>query len=315
MTKQRRASDRAHLRRVWIRRGVWVAVVGAAVALGTTSTRWAASETVRDGAPSWSPDGRRLAFATEGTDGQSDIYVMNADGTGRRQLTRSPGDDTAPAFSPDGRTIAFETNRDGNYDIYVMDADGANPRRLTTDPASDRAPAWSPDGRSIVFTSERDVRRQPDVYLMKPDGTGLTQLTSRVSNWSPSFSPDGKRLALQVDKDIYVMDLATHDLHRVTFDPDNGMSPTWSPDGTRLAFVSNRRGRLELFQTDLDGAHQQLLASIASGAAIDPRWSPDGSRVAFVSVPDSPPNSRNKEQEYAIYTIEVASGKIDRISQ
>jgi TolB protein len=275
---------------------------------------WASAAVVRDGAPAWSPDGKRVVFAAE-QEGQSDLFVMNADGTGREQLTRSPAEESAPAFSPDGRSIAFERTANGNVDVYVMDASGRNERRLTDDPAADRSPAWSPDGRSIAFTSERDVRRQPDVYVMHPDGTGIERLTTTRTNWSPQFSPDGQRLAIQVERDIYVLNLATHELRRVTYAPDNGMSPTWSPDGQRIAFVTDRRGRLELFASTVDGAHQELLASMAGGAVLDPRWSPDGSRIVFVYVPDrSPSAGKNDVQEYALYSIELGSKKITRLS-
>ena len=79
-------------------------------------------------APTWSPDGRKLAFVSD-REGNSDVYVMNADGSGQRSLTRNPAYDADPAWSHDGR-IAFVSNRDGNYGVYVMNADGGGPRRL-----------------------------------------------------------------------------------------------------------------------------------------------------------------------------------------
>jgi TolB protein len=269
-------------------------------------------EPVRDGAPSWSPDGRRIAFAAE-HGGQSDIFVMNADGTGRRQLTRSTADDTSPAFSPDGSRIAFESARNGNLDIYVISAAGKEPRRLTTSTAADRSPAWSPDGQSIAFTSDRDPRRQPDVYIMPAAGGEASRLTMSDTNWSPQYAPDGHAIAVQVNQDIEVFDLRTHAVQRLTYDPQNGMSPTWSPDSKRLAFTTNRGGRLELYTMNADGTNQKPLASMADGDTIDPRWSPDGAHVAFVYVPhvEHPPSGL---QPYAIYTVEIASGKITRLS-
>jgi Tol biopolymer transport system component len=269
-------------------------------------------QAVRDGAPSWSPDSRRIVFAAE-RGGQSDIYVMNADGTGRRRLTRSTADDSAPAFSPDGSRIAFESARGGSLDIYVMSAAGKDPRRLTTSPSSDRTPAWSPDGASIAFTSDRDPRRQPDVYILPAAGGTPARLTLSDQNWSPQYAPDGHALAVQVNRDIEVFDLRTHAVQRLTYDPDNGMSPTWSPDSQRLAFTTSRSGRLELYTMKADGTDQKPLASMAGGDTIDPRWSPDGTRVAFVYVPHltDPPGG---VQPYAIYTIEIASGKITRLS-
>jgi Tol biopolymer transport system component len=78
--------------------------------------------------PAWSPDGRKLAFVNR--DGNSEVYVMNANGRGQRNLTRDPAYDADPAWSPDGRKIAFVSNRDGKYGIYVMNADGSGEQRL-----------------------------------------------------------------------------------------------------------------------------------------------------------------------------------------
>ena len=79
--------------------------------------------------PAWSPDGRKIAFASN-RDDNSEIYVMNANGSGQRSLTRNPAFDADPAWSPDGRKIAFVSDRDGSYGVYVMNADGSGQRKL-----------------------------------------------------------------------------------------------------------------------------------------------------------------------------------------
>jgi len=87
--------------------------------------------------------------------GDSDIWRMNVDGTGRRRLTSAPGSDTYPRLVPDGQRIVFTSHRDGNAELYVMHADGTGVRRITDHPAADDHAAWSRDGSMIVFTSWR----------------------------------------------------------------------------------------------------------------------------------------------------------------
>jgi Tol biopolymer transport system component len=268
-----------------------------------------------DGAPSWSPDGQRIVFSTE-RDGQSDIMVMEADGTGRRSLTTTPSEEGAPSFSPDGRRIVFDTNRDGNSEIYTMDAEGHSPVRVTTHAATDRSAAWSHDGQRIAFLSDRDRRPNFDVYVMNADGSGVQRVTMDGTFWSPQFSPDGKFLAVQGDRDIRLINLADRTVKRLTFDPQNGMSPSWSPDGSRIAFTTTRNGRLEVFTMHADGSNQNMLVSMPGASAMDPRWSPDGRRVAFVQVPtlDGENAKATTPQPYAIYVIDVEDRRVRRLS-
>jgi Tol biopolymer transport system component len=95
--------------------------------------------------PAWSPDGEKIAFESN-RDGNSDIYVMNVDGSNIRRLTTDPAIDCRPAWSPDGTKIAFQSQRSGHWDIYIMNADGSNQIALTRDSAFDASPTWSPDG-------------------------------------------------------------------------------------------------------------------------------------------------------------------------
>ena len=86
-----------------------------------------------------------IAFQSN-RDGNVEIYVMNADGSGLTRLTNSPGADAVPNWSPDGRKLVFQSERDGNIELYTMNADGTGQTRLTTHPGRDLDPAWSPTG-------------------------------------------------------------------------------------------------------------------------------------------------------------------------
>jgi TolB protein len=124
--------------------------------------------------PVWSPHGRKIAFVRLSK--PLGVYVVNADGSGMRNLTpKSMEAYAAPAWSPDGRKITFAAERSGNSEIYVMTAAGSGRRNLTLNPAYDGDPAWSPDGRKITFVSNRDGRFE--VYVMNADGSGQRKLT------------------------------------------------------------------------------------------------------------------------------------------
>ena len=153
-------------------------------------------------AASWSPDGTQIAFLCHYR-----IVIVNADGTDPRQVTsgsRSTWWDADPQWSPDGTKIVFEridprAKPRGGFALYVANADGTGERRLT--PWKLRAgdhPDWSPDGKRILFHSNISgpTSISANIYTIRPDGTGLTQLThargGKVQHLSSSFSPDGK---------------------------------------------------------------------------------------------------------------------------
>jgi Tol biopolymer transport system component len=124
--------------------------------------------------PAWSPDGRKLAFVRLNAGFGEPIYVVKADGSGLRRLTRSSALDANPTWSPDGRKLVFVSDRDGNSEVYVMNANGKGQRNLTRNPAHDADPAWSPDGQKIAFASNRDGKY--GIYVMNADGSGQRRL-------------------------------------------------------------------------------------------------------------------------------------------
>ena len=239
-----------------------------------------------DRSPSWSPDGKRIAFSSD-RDGHFNIpgglpnyevYVMDADGGNQRNLTNNPNDDSSPSWSPDGKRIAFVSDRDGNYEIYAMDADGNNPQRLTDNDFYDTHPSWSPDGKRIAFISRRDGHfigeggLSTEIYVMDADGGNEQRLTNnRKSDSSPSWSPDGKWIVFASDRkgdgvnyEIYVMDADGGNTRRLTNNRVYDTSPSWSPDGKRIVFVSNPDGKhenYEIYVMDNDGGNQQKLTN------------------------------------------------------
>lgn len=239
--------------------GVWVI---AAVALNSGPEKWG------DSAPTWSADSTRVAYASDES-GDSDIYVMNADGTGQRNLTNRAAIDLGPTWSPDGEWIAFLSRTQGNTDIHRVRPDGSGLSSLTTYPARMYSrPVWSPDGTKIAFTSNRDAdpppqleptpvpffddapdfpgaAPQPEIYVMNADGSDQTRLTFNLFfDGNPRWSPDGQRLVFQSrgdgDQELYVINVDGTGLTRLTDNEDADVFPAWSPDGRSIAFASNR---------------------------------------------------------------------------
>lgn len=277
----------------------------------------AAGPVTRHGAPAWSPDGARIAYSAEQASGDADLLIMLADGRESQAVIETPANEGAPAWSPDGTQLAFQTDRDGNFEIYVVNLDGSGLRRVTRHPGRDLAPAWSPDGSRLAFMSDRHSSTAFDLYDVNVDGSALRRLTRDGDNWHPQFAPAGPpRLAFHHGPVVQVLDLATKQVAPLTSGTDDGTYPTWSPDAERLAFVSERNGQAEIFTMNADGSDQRLLVSMPYGSAIDPRWSPAGTHIVFVHLPETTDSTApDPGQERAIYSVEIGSGRLTRVSR
>jgi WD40 repeat protein len=223
-----------------------------------------------DQGAAYSPDGTKIAFMNN-YDGDYEICVMNADGTGVRQLTKNSSTDTYPTWSPDGMKIAFASNRDGDVDIWVMNADGTEQTNITNDdPWSDDDPHWSPDGHWIAITTDR--YNGLNVVLMAPDGKTEVSLDwNQYANWFDSWSPDGRSMLVdsnrEGDYDIYRYDIPQTDpvqwglLQPTVLSNDNAVEgpAIWSPDGKQIALSSNRDGDFEVYVMNADGGPQRQL--------------------------------------------------------
>jgi Tol biopolymer transport system component len=216
-----------------------------------------------DAFPDWSPDGSRIVFARAGK-AQFDpwmLYVVNADGSGLRRLTKGDGPlgERAPSWSPDGEKIAFE--RFGlPRSAHTIDMDGTNERLLLRGAGE---PAWSPDGSKIAFVQQGAV----------------------IQGVAGGFRPLGQAIA--------VFDLETKSIKRVidaaklgVAQVGNAEDPAWSPDGTRIAFASTPGDFPEIYVANVDGTG---LRRLTRHTEVDesPTWTADG-RIVFASFRSGP---------------------------
>jgi TolB protein len=224
--------------------------------------------------PSWSPDGRRIAYVSfEGH--ASAIYVQEVQSGARELVAEEPGINSAPAFSPDGSRLALTLSKDGNPEVYVMDLGSRALKRITHDPGIDTEPSWSPDGRRIAFTSDRGGG--PQIYETSVSGDTPRRLTHEGDyNARPRYSADGTLLALVHGGDrgyrIATLDLASERLNILT-DTRLDESPSFAPNGGMIIYATVGSRGTELAAISVDGRIRQQIAA-GGGEVREPAWGP-----------------------------------------
>ena len=241
-----------------------------------------------DYVPSWSPDGRSIAF-TSYRSGAEQIWVMDVDGKNLRQLTISPRGDWSPAWRPKGDLIAFTSDRTGLNQIWLMEAGGSHQRPLTASPSGastwNRDPSWSPDGTRLIFTSNRSGKDENWVMDITT-GKVWRHSNGMGEHWHPSFSPDGTKVLFSSNMSgewgLWLSNLMGEDLVRMVPDKrfDNNPAASWSPDGKRIVF---RTAEADLWIMNSDGSDAMPLTKDGKVEGWRSSWSPDGRRVAYTS--------------------------------
>ncbi len=201
-----------------------------------------------------------------------------------------------------------------HFQLIVADSDGESPRVILESAQPIMSPAWSPDDQWLAYVSFEN--RLSGIYIQRVR-TGERRLVSQRAgvNQAPAFSPDGTRLALTLsgsggNLDIWLLDLGTQQLTRLTDDPAVDTEPTWSPDGKSIYFTSDRAGGPQIYRLDIANPRRVQRVSFGSGYVARPRVSPDGTKIAFVTREGS--NYRIAVQDLASGTVTVLSrGSLD----
>jgi TolB protein len=240
-----------------------------------------------------------IAFSACGNNGCV-VSTMLPNGTDVHHLTTG----NAPDWSPDGRKIAFDDTRTGQVQLFTMNADGSDVQQITHLAGGAADPSYSPDGSLLVFDHLPRTGCCGNIWTIRPDGTGLHQVTHFTTEnfpFQPEFSPDGQRIVFWESSAyggkftaIFVMRANGTDIRRVTPLHMDAGHPKWSPDGSKIVFNNDVPLSVgDIFTIRPDGTGLTRLTDVIPLGAADfrPDYSPDGTMIVFDQLKGSQPIS------------------------
>lgn len=229
---------------------------------------------------SWTPDGRIVFHSlASGTD---DIWIMNGDGSDRRQLTNESANYDLKV-TPDGRYIVFTSERTGAMNLWRMDLDGGNPKQLTSG-ESDYGAAITPDSEWVIYNSSSSGK--PALWKVSIDGGNATQISQQLAG-DLELSPDGKWIATQYRERAAtnwryaLIPFEGGDPIKVFDLPGSGQDVRWAPDGRSLMYRDTRDGVTNIWNFPLDGGSPKQLTEFKTDYIYNFKWSPDGKKLVL----------------------------------
>ena len=248
------------------------------------------------------PETAKIVFRSR-RDGNSEIYIMNPDGSDQKNLTQHRAQDVAPVWSPTGKQILFQSDRGGITDLYLMDADGTNVRQVFKKLIGREFPTWSPDGKALAYHRFHTF----SIYTASIDGEDEEKLTDGL--W-PAWSPNGSEIAFMAgefvwqdngnlafpDVRIEIINLQTHVKKELLPGSIWLYRPAWAPDSTQIAFTWNGRQEngfldrnrrfhtIDIYVVNRDSSGlRKIIESGENTGVSNPIWSPRGNELIYTA--------------------------------
>lgn len=252
-----------------------------------------------------------IAYSVTYPNNTNKIFIIHADGSGKREISGLAGRPLSPTWSPNAAKIAYYNHlSDQKWALFVMDSSGNNNQQLSGyENTLDWSPSWSADGNKILFTrSYTSPVWRSEIWSINANGSNAARI-GNMDGQGADYSPDFTKIVyfnyLENGGDIWKMNPDGSGVQKMTEHSAEDWWPNWSPDGSKIVFQSKRDGNFEIYSMNADGSNQTRLTNNSSDDE-EPRWSPDGSRLVF---------SSNRDGNYEIYTMNADGSNQQKITE
>jgi PAS domain-containing protein len=258
-------------------------------AVDSLSMRRLTTPDIGDLTPSWSPDGKRIAFRRFLADGAAAVFVIDRDGANLRELARTSRERDPIAWSPDGTRVVYTALVDGNFELMSLDVNSRRTTRMASSPSHEWSPSFARDTGAFIFCSDRDGTPASWMLARGAHEPVRVSLSKSVADLA-SLSPSGDRAAwVDLDGRLIFWNLAAREGTGV-FEPRGVISPaSWSPDASTVVVEAFDWSSARLYLVDAKNGHALMLTHSRTGDGM-PSWSPDGKEIVAVTARNGAPS-------------------------